>query len=526
MATKVTADVCLLLEGTYPYVLGGVSAWVDQMIRGLPDVKFALFYIGSRKALNPKPYYSLPPNVLSLTEVFLHDRLPDEEMKPGSLPPDLRLELYRTIESFYLAESKVEQAAQFWTMLDGYREAGSRFTFGNLCHDREAWDILCKVYERTAPNESFIDFFWTARFLHLPLWTLWRARDLVPAAKVYHAVSAGYAGLIGALAARQNRAAFVLTEHGIYTKERIAEISQADWIFESDRLHISFSEGLGKLKKIWINLFLFLGQVAYDTATRITTLYGGNATTQIEFGADARRIQIIPNGIEPTRFDAIYQQQLQRWQTEPADKVVGFIGRVVPIKDVKTLVRAARLVVEKCPDVKLLIAGPYAEDPIYFEECDKIVKLLKLENHVQFLGSQKLLEFLPRMDVLVLTSISEGLPLVVLEAMASGKPVVASDVGACRELIFGSGAEDKALGRCGRLTKILSPPETANALLALLQDPALVRKMGAAGRQRAEQFYSMTKMLGTYRELYQRAPRLARAQESFLPMRSPVATRT
>ena len=525
MAGKIIADVCLLLEGTYPYVMGGVSSWVDQVVRGLPDVRFALFYIGSRKELNPDPHYSLPPNVLSLTEVFLHDPLPPEQMQPGSLPLDVRLALYRTMEGFYLAESKVEQAAQFWTMLDGLREAGDRFTFGNLCHDREAWDILCQAYQKAAPQESFIDFFWTARFLHLPLWALWQARDRVPAARVYHAVSAGYAGLVGALAARQNRAPFVLTEHGIYTKERIAEISQADWIFESDRFHINYAEGLGKLKQLWINLFLFLGQVAYDTATRVTTLYEGNAATQIEFGADARRIQIIPNGIEPTRFDAIYRQHLQRWQADPTEKVVGFIGRVVPIKDVKTLMRAARLVVEKCPDVKFLIAGPYAEDPIYFEECEKIVKLLRLEEHVKFLGPQKLLEFLPRMDVLVLTSISEGLPLVVLEAMASGKPVVASDVGACRELIFGGSPEDKALGRCGRLTKILSPPETANALVAILSDPHLVLKMGTTGRKRAEQFYSMTKMLGSYRELYQRAARQPRAVESALAVRTPVANR-
>ena len=526
MATRVTADVCLLLEGTYPYVLGGVSAWVDQVIRGLPDVKFALLYIGARKEQNQKPHYSLPPNVVSLTEVYLHDRLPDDEMKPGSLAPELRFALYRTVESFYLAESRVEQSAQFWTMLDGFREAGPGFTFGNLCHDRESWEVLRKVYEKSAPDESFIDFFWTARFLHLPLWTLWGARDLVPAAKVYHAVSAGYAGVLGAIVARQNRAAFLLTEHGIYTKERIAEISQADWIYEADRLQISFTEGLGKLKKLWINLFLFLGQVAYDTATRVTTLYEGNAATQAEFGADPRRIEIIPNGIEPSRFDEIYQQHLQRWQVEPAEKVVGFIGRVVPIKDVKTLVRAARLVVEKCPNVQFLIAGPYAEDPIYFEECEKIVKLLHLEDKVRFLGTQKILEFLPRMDVLVLTSISEGLPLVVLEAMACGKPVVATDVGACRELIFGGSPADKALGRCGRLTKILSPPETANALASILQDAPLVLKMGTAGRKRAEQFYSMTQMLASYRGLYQRLPRMAaRAGESQLPMRSPLANR-
>jgi glycosyltransferase involved in cell wall biosynthesis len=183
-------------------------------------------------------------------------------------------------------------------------------------------------------------------------------------------------------------------------------------------------------------------------------------------------------------------------------KYVGFVGRVVPIKDVKTLLRAARLVCEKCPEVQFLIAGPYAEDPGYFEECQKIVKLLVIEDKVHFLGMSKLMEVLPRMDVMVLTSISEGLPLVVLEAFAAGMPVVSTDVGACRELIFGRTAEDKALGRAGRLTKILAPQETAQALITILRSPKLWRQLGEAGRKRTENHYSMTSMLEAYRQLY------------------------
>ena len=188
-------------------------------------------------------------------------------------------------------------------------------------------------------------------------------------------------------------------------------------------------------------------------------------------------------------------------------KCVGFVGRVVPIKDVKTLLRAARLLIERRDDVEFLIAGPYSEDPDYFEECQKIVRLLHLENKVTFLGKQKLTDVIPRIDVMVLTSISEGLPLVVLEAMAAGIPTVATDVGACRELIFGRTPEDKALGRAGRLTKILSPQETALALATTLENPDQWRSMGTSGRLRVEQCYTMTLMLDSYRELYREASR-------------------
>jgi glycosyltransferase involved in cell wall biosynthesis len=503
-ASEDIADVGLLLEGTYPYVLGGVSAWVDQIIRGIPDVRFALFFIGSQKELNQKQHYKMPANVVSITEVYLHDRLSAEQLRPGDMPKDLRNRIYEDLGAFYLAKDHPERAERFWRLLEGLEAAEGRFTFGNLAHDRESWEILREVYEVFAPNESFIDFFWTVRFLHLPLWSLWLNHTKVPAAKMYHSISAGYAGWSGCIASRQRNVPYVLTEHGIYTKERIAEISQADWIYEPDNHHVDYSQGLGKLKQMWIGLFTFLGRLAYDTADPIITLYEGNALTQMEFGAEGSRIEIVPNGIEPSKFDAIYQGQMERWQSSPPVKTVGFIGRVVPIKDVKTLLRAARLVCEKIPEVRFWIAGPYAEDPNYFDECQKIVKLLRIEDKVHFLGMQKIMDVLPQMDVLVLTSISEGLPLVVLEGMAAGLPNVATDVGACRELIFGRSPEDKALGRAGRLTKILSPPETANALISILQSPEQVRRMGAAGRKRAENHYSMKSMLGYYSDLYRR----------------------
>lgn len=498
------ADVCLMLEGTYPYVLGGVSAWVDQIIKGLPELKFALFFLGSTKTDYKKQNYQLPPNVISLTEMYLHEHLSEEELAPVISPSPARQKAFESLHEFYQAPTHEDRLHRFWSLIAALKAADNQMTFGNLMRDREIWDILGDVYSRFSPEESFVDFFWTARFLHLPLWQIWKARSRFPRARIYHSVSAGYGGFAAALAAHLHNSPFILTEHGIYTKERIAEISHADWIYEPERSHIDFNQGLGKLKQMWMGLFSFLGRVAYDTADQIITLYEGNANTQIEFGADPINISVIPNGVEPSKFDHIYQIHVERWRSPPPVKAIGFIGRVVPIKDVKTLLRAARLVCEHIPEALFLIAGPYSEDPNYFDECQKIVKILGIEKNVDFMGMQKIMEVLPRMDLLVLTSISEGLPLVVLEGMAAGLPNVATDVGACRELIFGRTPEDKAIGLAGKVTKILSPAETANALVTILRDPKLVRKMGDAGRRRAQEHYSMTKMLGSYRALYKR----------------------
>jgi glycosyltransferase involved in cell wall biosynthesis len=503
MPADSVADVCLMVEGTYPYVLGGVSAWVDQIIRGLPDITFALFFVGSTREAVKHRVYQLPANVVDIRELFLHERLPEAELLPARGSGRLRSLLYKQARQFYLADSVEEKCREFWPFLDVLGRNEGRFTYGNFLRDREAWELMEEACDKFARGESFIDFFWTVRFLHLPIWRLWQGRESVPAAKVYHSICTGYTGLLGAMTARKYGAPFLITEHGIYTKERIAEISRAEWIYEGESEVFSANEGLGQLKQMWVGLFMLLGRLAYGAADRVITLYEGNALVQIEFGADARKIHVIPNGIEPEQFNAVHAQASARWQAEPATKTVGFIGRVVPIKDVKTLLRAARLVCDECPEVKFQIIGPYDEDPAYYNDCVKALRLLDLADKVRFTGPQKLMDVLPQIDVVVLTSISEGLPLVILEAFAAGIPVVATDVGACRELVFGRGIADKSLGRAGRLTKILAPEETARALVAILRNPSLWRQLSGAARARVENYYSMSKLLQSYRELYQ-----------------------
>ena len=68
-----SADVALLLEGTFPYVSGGVSSWVNQMIRAFPDIRFAVVFIGSRREDYGKPVYAIPDNVVHLECHYLYD---------------------------------------------------------------------------------------------------------------------------------------------------------------------------------------------------------------------------------------------------------------------------------------------------------------------------------------------------------------------------------------------------------------------------------------------------------------------
>ena len=499
---KPLSDVCLLLEGTYPYAPGGVSSWVDQIVRGMPDLSFSLFYLGSQRAMQGTAHYKLPENVLSLTEIYLYDKLSSAEMAPGRAAKKVTGHFYQTLREFLTAKTDPVRIEKFWELIERLDAAGGSFTFGNLCQDFAAWELQLELYKKLAATESFIDFFWTTRFLPLPVWHLLSARHELPQARVYHSVTTGYAGLIGAIAARRFHAPYLITEHGIYNNERLAEINRADWIYESENTVFRYSEGLSVFKRLWVEFFFFLSRVAYDSSDLIFALYQGNAAMQIAYGADARKMEVLPNGIDPPRFDEVWKRRSERLKTRSQKHCIGFIGRVVTIKDVKTLIRSARILIQNVPGAVIQIMGPTHEDPEYFEECRKMVHEFELENVVLFLGNQDIMKVLDRIDVMILTSLSEGLPLVILEAFAAGIPVVATDVGACRELIYGRSPEDQALGPAGIITRVASPSETAAALRKLVTNDSLLRAMGEAGRQRAQTYYTQKSVLARYHQVY------------------------
>ncbi|MEX2381492.1 MAG: GT4 family glycosyltransferase PelF [Opitutales bacterium] len=497
------ADVCLLLEGSYPYLKGGVSSWVHQLVTELSDVSFAIFYLGSRKETTGNMLYDLPRNIVAYREVFLYDKLHEREAERGHLTLKERKELYERLEALYLGRSKEDQVRIFFELIDLREALGERLTFANLCEDREVWLIMEKVYEAFCPNESFIDFFWTARFLHLPVWKLLDRAAMPPPARMYHSASTGFAGLAGAIASRRYEAPYLITEHGIYAKERIAEISTAKWIYQPKSSWFQPELGLGKIKLMWIKLFTFLGDISYAEADRVISLYDGNTHVQEEFGADRRKLHVIPNGIDISRYDAAFEKRRSRLQSPAEGRVcIGFIGRVVPIKDVKTLLRAAKIVVQKNAKVIFKLIGPLDEDPEYSMECREMVDILDLQEHIVFTGPQNIVDVIHELDVLVLTSFSEGQPLTIMEGFSAGIPVVSTDVGGCRELIFGRTPEDKEIGRAGFLTKICSPHDTAASLLGMMGSPEQFVTLGEAGRRRMERYYYQDRIMNLYRGLY------------------------
>lgn len=496
-------DVMLLLEGTFPYVSGGVSSWVNQVIRGFPELRFGICFLGSRRRDYDDAKYALPDNVVHLETHFLHEPAPASQARASAGHADSFQQMHQLHQRLRLPlrdDDQGDRLPDLLRKLTPLLADGQSLDQSAFLYSKASWDYITDQYREFCTDPSFVDYFWTVRIMHAPIWKLARiAQDMIPA-RCYHAVSTGYAGFLGALLTQQSGRPLLLSEHGIYTKERKIDLFQSEWIrdnrgvFEKDASQISY------FRDLWIRFFEALGRICYESAQQIVALYEVNRLRQITDGAPATRTRNIPNGVDFPRLSA-----LRHLRSATPPPVLCLIGRVVPIKDIKTFIRAMRTVVNLMPEAQGWIAGPEEEDPEYAAECHSITEGLGLQEHVKFLGFQKIDALLPQVGLVVLSSISEALPLVLLEGFAAGVPAIATDVGSCRQLVYGLDEEDRALGAAGAVVGIAEPQLLAQAALDLLTDPARWRAAQAAGVARVERYYTQDLMFAQYRALYQNA---------------------
>lgn len=491
------ADIALLLEGTFPYVSGGVSSWVNQIIRAFPEYTFALVFIGSQESDYGEVKYKLPDNVVHLERHFIHSPAEKPPVQAQAGDPKT-YDLVERLHAYFRAPSP-ETEPVIGESLAALSSSG-RLSDASFLYSRASWDFTTDQYRRFSRDPSFIDYFWTIRTMHQPLWLLSRiAEGLIPV-RAFHTISTGYAGFLAAILKWKTGRPVILSEHGIYTKERKIDLFQSQWIKDNRDAFSKDPAEIGYLRALWIRFFESLGRMCYSASDDIVALYETNRLRQVADGAPAARTRNIPNGIDLLRLEKVRAQRAP----EPPP-VLCLLGRVVPIKDLKTFIRAMRTVVNRMPEAQGWIAGPEDEDPAYVAECKDLVESLGLGESVRFLGFQRIDALLPQVGLLVLSSISEALPLVVLEGYAAGVPVVTTDVGSCRQLVYGLPGEDAAIGAAGRVVGIADPTALANASLELLTDLAAWHAAQAAGIKRVERYYTQDLMFGQYRELYVKA---------------------
>jgi len=215
----------------------------------------------------------------------------------------------------------------------------------------------------------------------------------------------------------------------------------------------------------------------------------------IEGGVDPSRIQVVYSGVDLSSNVGQVNGGLirQHYGLHPGQLLVGAVANLFPRKGYEYLLEALVDVRKKIPDIHCVIVGE--GDTGYQKQLMNLVNERALHSVVTFAGFQSnVLEYMAAFDVVVLPSILEGFGMVLLEAMAMGKPVVASRVGGIPEAV-----EDGVTG-------ILVPPahsrRLADALVALLENPGLRQSMGEAGRNRVKRLFSLERSINEIECVY------------------------
>ncbi|MCR5848954.1 MAG: GT4 family glycosyltransferase PelF [Lachnospiraceae bacterium] len=464
--------ICIVAEGCYPYVVGGVSGWINSMIKSFPEHEFVVLSIISDRSLSGKFKYELPENVTEVYEAYLNDDDWGNKPKEGRRT-HLSPKQYRALRSVIF-----NYEPEWYALFDLFQKTA--FSIDDILMGADFLHIVQEYYDKNFSQIVFSDFLWTMRSIYMPLFLIMKTR--IPKADVYHCVATGYAGLLGSMAKYLQGCSLIVSEHGIYTREREEELLKASWV-------------AGIYKNIWIEQFRKMSKLAYDRADAVTALYSHAKELQIELGCKESKITVTPNGIDVGRFDNL----LGKYADEEDTINIGAVVRVTPIKEIKTMIRAFAFAKKEVPNIKLWIMGPTDEDEEYAKECYELVEIMEIKD-VVFTGRVNVADYLGRMDFTILTSISEGQPLTILESFAAKKPVIATDVGDCRELIYGS--EEDSFGAAGIICHIMNVEEIAHAIteLALVKEKRI--QMGEAGYRRVVNEYRVDMMKEKYDEIY------------------------
>lgn len=462
--------VCMILEGSYPYVNGGVSSWMHQYIQAMPDVDFILWCIGATTEIKDKFKYEIPENVVQIHQVFL-----DEALSIQTVSKKRRLRLNH-VQKEQLKNLLCGEKTDWNVLFKLCTQEG--FSTVDMLQSPDFLQVITQLCHAYYPNVSFAEYFHTMRSMLLP--ELYLLTTQVPKADIYHATATGYSGLLGSLAYWKTRKPFIVTEHGIYTREREEELLRAKWVPAG-------------FKRQWIELFYQFSNCAYEHADVVTALFGRANEIQVDLGCEREKVRVIPNGVHYSRFCNIPDKKADGYID------IGAVVRIAKIKDIKTMLYAFLELHTRLPNTRLHIMGG-VDDEEYMQECKQLIEVNHMDG-VIFTGLVNVVDYMERLDFTILTSISEGQPLSVLESLAAKRPVVVTDVGCCRELVEGEAGDD--CGVAGYYVQPTNKNALAQAMYRMCVNEEERRRMGENGQRRVEKYYSHKDSMDKYYALYE-----------------------
>ncbi|MEW1887200.1 glycosyltransferase [Streptomyces sp. NPDC085659] len=524
----------LLTDGGYPYATGESRLWCDRLVRGLAQHEFDLFALSRSAEQEAAGWVRLPPQVAGVRTAPLWTA--DEDtlglhaprgplarlLTGGGARTYARRERRRFAAHFAdLAASVCAAAGPERGRTDaGHPEGGAasrladeRFTRGLYGLAELAWEhgglpaalrseTAVRILEaacrapgtgRTVQTATVTDLLaFTAELDRVlrPLSLDWYEEDGLGAVDLCHATAGGAAALPGLLAKRFFGVPLLVTEHAVRV-----------------RAHYLASGGAPVSAPVRALLAHLHGRLATEVYRQADLITPGNTHArrwQERCGADAAKLRTVYPGMEAARFAALGESE-----DDGGPDTLVWVGRIEPAKDLIGLLHAFAEVRLAEPDARLRIIGAPAPGPAgaaYLARCRALAaELFPEEDAVGFeeIGGPEVPELAQAYaagGVVVLSSVVEGFPISLVEAMFCGRATVSTDVGAVVEVIGGTGL----------VVPPRNPRALADACLALLRDPERRARLGAAARARALELFTVEQNLaafhGIYLELIARAP--------------------
>ncbi len=499
-ALKKPVSVTLASEGTYPFYHGGVSTWCHRLTHGLTDIDFNLLSVVTNPYQQSK--YELSENVLEVLKIPQWGLVQPAEYsrhQPASTflrnrwnttPEVIRTRFKPLFEQFlgltFSPKCDKEELGQVLLRMQRYFQ---HFDYPMTMNSSETWNVLqhavratweCRPQGTENPTldqvkQAYRLLYHLLMVLHFP----------IPNTDITHSSAASFCGIPCVLAKLENGTPYLLTEHGVYLREQYLNLRR-------------------QMKSFFVRWFLYrlvetVVELNYHFADQVSPVCAYNARWEKRLGIPEDRIEVIFNGVDPGKF--------QRVEREPSDHpVVSTVGLIYQLKGQLDMIDAIGYLKPQFPDVEMRFYGT-ASDQKYFDDCKKKVKEQQLEKNINFAGSTKEpWKVYSNADVVAFSSISEGFPYVVVEAMLCGAAIIATDVGGVRE----------ALGEFGLLVPAKSPKQLSEAIAFLLSNEKERKRLGEGAKARALDLFTEETFLNNYENTYRKlasrhAPRLLKA---------------
>lgn len=305
-------DLAIVAESTYPFLLGGVSAVIQDIVRANPDRTIGIIHITWDSSLDQTVRYPMPDNVKWVFPVYqsMADHREDFlDLRPADLGmrPRRRRELVGELLAG-LADAQEGDFARLWRLYDlGLNPRTRRFPLPAVLSTREFMDAVQPFF--AGLGLPLTDLFWQLREF-MSLTAALAAADF-PAARVYHAHTTGYAGLVAALAGRQNDGKVMLTEHSLLVRDTIngvLERSMTTKVTATDYRTLD----VPAQQRAWMAWYTEMTRMTYPACDAITYLYPEAISEAAALGGRPELSRVVPNGMTMAKFDAAHDRLVQR----------------------------------------------------------------------------------------------------------------------------------------------------------------------------------------------------------------------